>query len=114
MSEVPQPRPDGPVDAPPVEATGPAPHVPAGETTAGQVTTAATADPGTTAGGTTDLATAGEDVSGQVDLDEIERDLDAVEAALGRLDDGSYWRDESTGEEIPDSTLDEDPTARRA
>ena len=105
MSEVPQPRPDGPVDAPPVEATGPAPHVPAGETTAGQVTTAATTDPGTTAG---------EDVSGQVDLDEIERDLDAVEAALGRLDDGSYWRDESTGEEIPDSTLDDDPTARRA
>ena len=48
------------------------------------------------------------------DLDAVERDLDGVEAALGRLDDGTYWTDEVTGEEIPDHVLADDPTARRA
>lgn len=50
----------------------------------------------------------------QLDLGAIERDLAAVEAALPRLDDGSYWVDEVTGEEIPDSTLAADPLTRRA
>ena len=49
-----------------------------------------------------------------LDLAAIERDLAAVEAALPRLDDGSYWTDEVTGEPIPDSVLADDPIARRA
>lgn len=50
----------------------------------------------------------------RVDLASIERDLSAVEAALPLLDDGSYWRDETTGEPIPDHVLAENPVARRA
>ena len=49
-----------------------------------------------------------------VDLDAIERDLTAVEVALGRLADGTYWTDEITGQPLPDSVLELDPTARRA
>lgn len=49
-----------------------------------------------------------------LDLAEIERDLVAVEAALPRLDDGSYWVDEVTGEAIPDDVLADNPGARRA
>ena len=55
-----------------------------------------------------------EPVSDVVDLDAIERDLAAVEQALERLSDGSYWTDEVTGEPIPEHVLVEDPTARRA
>ena len=47
------------------------------------------------------------------DLGQIERDLNAVEAALAALDDGSYWIDEVTGEPIPDDVLAADPVARR-
>lgn len=50
----------------------------------------------------------------QLDLDRIERDLAGVEAALGRLDDGTYWTDEVTGEPIDDAVLATDPVARRA
>ena len=49
-----------------------------------------------------------------VDLDAIGRDLAGVEAALSRLEDGSYWTDEVTGEPIPDEVLAADPVARRA
>lgn len=49
-----------------------------------------------------------------VDLDAIERDLAAVERALERLSEGTYWTDEVTGEPIPDHVLVADPTARRA
>lgn len=49
-----------------------------------------------------------------VDLTAFERDLDAVEAALARLADGTYRTDEITGEPIPDHVLADDPTARRA
>lgn len=49
-----------------------------------------------------------------LDLVAIERDLAAVEAALPRLDDGSYWLDEVTGDDIPDDVLAADPVARRA
>lgn len=48
------------------------------------------------------------------DLARIERDLAGVEAALRRLDDGSYWTDEVTGGPIPDDVLAADPVARRA
>ncbi len=67
-------------------------------------------------------ASAGVDVDGgaadtsppTADLDAIARDLDGVEAALSRLDDGTYWTDEVTGAEIPDPVLAADPVARRA
>ena len=49
-----------------------------------------------------------------VDLDAIERDLHAVETALNRLADGTYWTDEVTGDPIPEHLLVGDPTARRA
>lgn len=48
-----------------------------------------------------------------VDLTAIERDLDGVEHALRRLDEGTYWTDEITGEPIPDQVLTDDPVARR-
>ena len=51
---------------------------------------------------------------GTVDLDAIGRDLDAVEAALERLAQGTYRTDEVTGAPIPDEVLAGDPTARRA
>ena len=52
--------------------------------------------------------------TGSIDLDRIERDLAGVEAALARLDAGTYWTDEVTGAPIPDSHLADHPTARRA
>jgi RNA polymerase-binding transcription factor DksA len=49
-----------------------------------------------------------------LDLDAIERDLADVEVALARLDAGTYWTDEISGEPLPDELLVEQPTARRA
>jgi len=46
--------------------------------------------------------------------DEIEADLAAVEVALARLDAGTYWTDEVTGEPLPEELLLEHPAARRA
>lgn len=48
-----------------------------------------------------------------VDLDEIAAGLDAVAAALQRLDDGSYGIDHVTGQPIDDAVLATDPTATR-
>ena len=53
-------------------------------------------------------------VAPEVDFDVIERDLAAVEIALQRLSDGTYWTDEVTGEPIAEHILAADPTARRA
>ncbi len=50
----------------------------------------------------------------EVDFDVVERDLAAVETALQRLSDGTYWTDEVTGEPIAEHVLADDPTARRA
>lgn len=55
-----------------------------------------------------------EDRAPVLDLERIERDLAGVEAALARLDDGTYWTDEVTGQPIPDDVLAADPVARRA
>lgn len=52
--------------------------------------------------------------SGTADLDQIEQDLADVETALARLEAGTYWTDEVTGEAIPDEVLAQRPTARRA
>jgi RNA polymerase-binding transcription factor DksA len=49
-----------------------------------------------------------------VDLQAIERDLAAVEVALTRLAEGTYWTDEVTGQPLPAALLSIDPTARRA
>ena len=49
-----------------------------------------------------------------LDLDAIERDLADVESALARLDDGTYWTDEVTGEPLSADLLAEHPTARQA
>lgn len=49
-----------------------------------------------------------------LDLDAIERDLADVEAALVRLEAGTYWTDEATGEALPDALLEKSPTVRRA
>lgn len=49
-----------------------------------------------------------------IDLDAIERDLTDVQTALERLNDGSYWTDEVTGEPIADDVLAAHPTARTA
>jgi RNA polymerase-binding transcription factor DksA len=52
-------------------------------------------------------------VDDHLDLDSIEADLDAVQAALDRLADGTYWTDEVTGAPIPVEVLDADPLTRR-
>jgi RNA polymerase-binding transcription factor DksA len=49
-----------------------------------------------------------------VDLDRVERDLEGVEAAMARLDAGTYWTDEITGAPLRDELLAADPVARRA
>ena len=48
-----------------------------------------------------------------VDLDAIAGDLADVELALSRLEAGTYWTDEVTGEPLPDDLLAAYPTARR-
>lgn len=50
----------------------------------------------------------------RIDLDSIERDLDAVDRALDRLADGTYGTDEITGQQIADDVLENDPTAGTA
>lgn len=50
--------------------------------------------------------------AGQLDLDVLERELEDVETALTRLDDGTYWIDEVTGRRLPDDLLADQPTAR--
>jgi hypothetical protein len=49
----------------------------------------------------------------QIDLDQVGRDLAGVEAALARLDDGTYWTDEVTREPLDELLLSDDPVARR-
>lgn len=49
----------------------------------------------------------------EIDLDAIETDLADVETALARLEAGTYWTDEISGQPLPDELLAEHPTARR-
>ena len=46
-------------------------------------------------------------------LDRLAADLEAVASALTRLEAGTYWTDEISGEPLDDSVLAADPTARR-
>ena len=55
-----------------------------------------------------------DDAAAEPSLDQIAADLAGVERALERLEDGTYWTDEVTGEPLPDELLAADPTARRA
>jgi RNA polymerase-binding transcription factor DksA len=47
-----------------------------------------------------------------IDLDEIQRDLEGVQTALERLNEGTYWTDEITGGLIPHEILDAFPLTR--
>lgn len=47
-----------------------------------------------------------------IDLDVIHQDLEDVEAALARLDAGTYWTDEITGAPLDEAVLAADPLAR--
>ena len=47
-----------------------------------------------------------------IDLDAIQRDLEGVQAALERLNEGTYWTDEVTGDTIPSEVLDAFPLTR--
>ncbi|MEO5898930.1 MAG: hypothetical protein ABIR68_02220 [Ilumatobacteraceae bacterium] len=49
-----------------------------------------------------------------LDLDGIGQDLADVEAALARLDAGTYWVDEVTGAALSGDLLGAHPTARRS
>ncbi|MGB8860440.1 MAG: hypothetical protein WCC60_14340 [Ilumatobacteraceae bacterium] len=53
------------------------------------------------------------DPAASLDLDGIERDLADVEVALARLDAGTYWTDEISGDALPAEMLASRPTARR-
>lgn len=48
-----------------------------------------------------------------VDLEPIAIDLADAEAALGRLDAGTYWTSEISGVELPDELLAASPATRR-
>jgi RNA polymerase-binding transcription factor DksA len=50
----------------------------------------------------------------EVDLAAIAADLADVEVALARLDAGTYFTDEVTGQALPDELLAAHPAARRA
>ena len=49
-----------------------------------------------------------------IDLIGIEKDLADVEIALSRLEAGTYWTCEVTGEPLADELLASQPTIRRA
>jgi RNA polymerase-binding transcription factor DksA len=53
-------------------------------------------------------------MSDALDLDAIDQDLTDVETALQRLDAGTYFVDEITGEPLSQEMLNANPTARRA
>jgi RNA polymerase-binding transcription factor DksA len=49
-----------------------------------------------------------------LDLDDIDVKLDAVEVALVRLENGTYFTDEITGKPLDEQLLTNNPIARRA
>ncbi len=53
-------------------------------------------------------------IDGPLDLDEIEAKLDAVEVALVRLENGTYFTDEVTGKPLDEQLLISNPIARRS
>lgn len=82
--------------------SGDAPRPPLGDGYADIVTTEPVptdADPG--------------EADAQPALDRLAAELEAVASALTRLESGTYWSDEISGEPLDDSVLAADPTARR-
>ncbi len=61
----------------------------------------------------TDASAESAATGGELDLDAVEQRLADVEAALARLESGTYWTCEVTGQPLPDELLLADPTARR-
>ena len=57
-----------------------------------------------------DQATPSAPATVPADLDTIESALDAVQASLTRLDDGTYGRCATCGDPIDDTLLGDDPT----
>jgi len=49
----------------------------------------------------------------KLDLNKIEADLTAVDAALERLEAGTYFTDEVTGQQLSEELLTNNPIARR-
>jgi RNA polymerase-binding transcription factor DksA len=47
-----------------------------------------------------------------LDTGRVAADLDGVELALARLDAGTYWTCEVSGQTLPDELLADDPTVR--
>jgi hypothetical protein len=70
---------------------------------AAQGTDPGNADPGPDYSGTTAV----------IDLDAIEVDLSDVEVALARLEAGTYWTCEVTGQPLPDDLMAREPLRRR-
>ncbi|MEK7291907.1 MAG: hypothetical protein AAB088_00530 [Actinomycetota bacterium] len=56
----------------------------------------------------------GPETADSLDLDEIAAELDAVEVALERLENGTYFTDEITGKPLDEQLLLTNPIARRA
>lgn len=52
--------------------------------------------------------------AGKLDLNKIEADLVDVDAALERLEAGTYFTDEVTGQQLAEELLTNNPIARRA
>ena len=50
----------------------------------------------------------------KLDLNKIEVDLTDVDAALERLEAGTYFTDEVTGQQLSEELLTNNPIARRA
>ena len=60
------------------------------------------------------LTEPGSESANALDLDGIDAELDAVEVALVRLENGTYFVDEITGKPLDDQLLAKNPIARRA
>ena len=56
----------------------------------------------------------GPETADSLDLDEITVEFDAVEVALVRLENGTYFTDEITGKPLDEQLLIANPIARRA
>lgn len=56
----------------------------------------------------------GPDSANSLDLDRIDAELDAVEVALVRLENDTYFTDEITGKPLDEQLLTKNPIARRA
>lgn len=56
----------------------------------------------------------GSDSANSLDLDQIDVELDAVEIALVRLENGTYFTDEITGKPLDEQLLTNNPIVRRA